>query len=58
MMMFFLIIPLVSMDRSIHENRMVGAPMNMTRHSMGMIGFRMDMNEREGNDPQYQPESE
>jgi hypothetical protein len=55
MMMFFLIIPLVSMDRSIHENRMVGAPMNMTRHSMGMIGFRMDMNEREGNDPQYQP---
>jgi hypothetical protein len=32
--------------------------MNMTRHSVGMIGFRMDMNEREGNDPKYQPEPE
>ena len=44
------------MNRSIDENRMVGSPMHVTRHSVGMIEFGMNMNEWEGKDPKNQPD--
>jgi hypothetical protein len=45
MMMLFLIIPLVSMDRGLDEDGMVSPPVNMAGHAIRMIHFRMNVHE-------------
>ena len=42
MLMLFMI--LVVTNRSIEQYRVVRSPMYVPRHTMGMIGIRMDMN--------------
>lgn len=45
----------VGTNRSTRDIRVEGATMNMSGHSMGMIGFGMDVNEGETYNPEYQP---
>ena len=45
----------VGTNRGTCYNRVVGSTMNMSWHSMGMIGFWMDVNERKTDNPEYQP---